>query len=63
MCGSHHESSAARRRWHRFGRFGDREQWLSRLEDYQRDLEEELADVADMVRRLKEDKPQQTATV
>jgi len=63
MCGSHHESSAGRRRLHRFGRFGNREQWLSRLEEYQRDLEEELADVADMIRRLKEDKPQQTASV
>ena len=59
MCGSHHEH----RRHHGFGRFGNREQWLSRLEDYQRDLEQELADVADMIRRLKEDAPQQTASV
>jgi hypothetical protein len=58
MCGSRHEHS----RRHGFGRFGNREQWLSRLEDYQRDLEQELADVADMVRRLKEDAPKQTAS-
>jgi hypothetical protein len=62
MCGSHREHSAGHR-WQRFGRFGNREQWLSRLEEYQRDLEEELADVADMIRRLKEDAPQQTASV
>jgi hypothetical protein len=59
MCGSHHEH----RRRHRFGRFGNREQWLSRLEEYQRDLEQEVADVADMIRRLKEDPPPQTASV
>jgi hypothetical protein len=63
MCGSHGEHSAGYRWRHRFGRFGNREQWLSRLEAYQRDLEEELADVADMVRRLKEDAPKQTASV
>jgi hypothetical protein len=54
-----------RGRWHR--RFGDRSAWLSRLEEYQRDLEQELADVADLVRRLKEEAPPegppQTASV
>jgi hypothetical protein len=63
MCGSHREHSAGHRWRHRFGGFGNREQWLSRLEEYQRDLEQELADVADMIRRLKEDAPQQTASV
>ncbi|HKH13732.1 MAG TPA: hypothetical protein VKA47_03650 [Solirubrobacterales bacterium] len=63
MCGSHREHSAGHRWRHRSGRFGNREQWLSRLEEYQRDLEEELADVADMIRRLKEDAPQQPASV
>ncbi|MGD9694329.1 MAG: hypothetical protein AB7V42_01555 [Thermoleophilia bacterium] len=38
-------------------RFGDREQWLERLEQYQRDLEQETADVADLIRRLKQDPP------
>ncbi len=40
-----------------------REQWLVRLEEYQRDLEQEIADVADLIRRLKEDKPPGTADV
>jgi uncharacterized membrane-anchored protein YhcB (DUF1043 family) len=29
---------------------------LERLEEYQRDLEQELADVADLIGRLKQDK-------
>ena len=33
------------------GRF-NREAWLERLEQYQRDLEQETADVADLIRRL-----------
>jgi archaellum component FlaC len=40
-----------------------REEWLRRLEEYQKDLEEEVADVADVIRRLKEEQPQETATV
>jgi hypothetical protein len=36
-----------------FGRF-NREQMLARLEEYQRDLEQETADVADLIRRLKD---------
>jgi hypothetical protein len=43
-----------------FRRFGDRETWLRRLEEYQRDLEQELADVSDLIRRLKQPE-QQTA--
>jgi hypothetical protein len=35
---------------------------LRRLEEYQRDLEQETADVADLIRRLKEEKTE-TATV
>ena len=35
-------------------RFYERENVLDRLEEYQRDLEQELADVADLVRRLRE---------
>ena len=50
------------RRWY------DRENVLERLENYQRDLEQELADVADLIRRLRErgaesGAPEQTATV
>jgi hypothetical protein len=43
----------------RFGRRGVGRRWyepervLERLEEYQRDLEQELADVADLIRRLK----------
>ena len=50
MCQGH--SGYGRRR----RRFGNREEWLRRLEDYQRDLEQELADVADVLRRLREEK-------
>jgi hypothetical protein len=38
------------------GRF-NREAWLERLEQYQRDLEQETADVADLIRRLKDAPP------
>lgn len=41
----------------RGGRRFDREQWLERLERYQRDLEQETADVADLIRRLKDAPP------
>jgi hypothetical protein len=61
MCGTH-EHFAGRRRRH-FRRFGNRDEWLARLEEYQRDLEQELADVADIIRRLKEQAPPETASV
>jgi hypothetical protein len=58
------------RRHHRHGgcrrgrRFPDAETLLRRLEEYQRDLEQETADVADLIRRLKEGKTEtETATV
>ena len=53
----HHRS----RRFHRRGvghRFYEPERVLERLEEYQRDLEQELADVADLIKRLKESQPQ-----
>jgi hypothetical protein len=37
-------------------RFYEPERVLERLEDYQRDLEQELADVADLISRLKQGK-------
>jgi hypothetical protein len=41
-----------------------REDWLRSLEEYQKDLEQEVADIADIIRRLKEeDKQGETATV
>ena len=39
-------------------RFYERERVLERLETYQRDLEQELADVSDLLRRLKETQPE-----
>ncbi|MEP6910568.1 MAG: hypothetical protein ABI896_09090 [Actinomycetota bacterium] len=33
---------------------------LERLEEYQRDLEQELADVADLIGKLKKDQPEAT---
>jgi hypothetical protein len=46
MCQSH---------THRYGRrFGNREDWIRRLESHQRDLEQRLADVADLLKRLKD---------
>lgn len=33
----------------------DREQWLERLEEHQRDLEQRTADVADLIRRLRDE--------
>ncbi len=43
--------------------FGNREDWLRRLEEYQRDLEQEIADIADVIRHLKGDQPAETGTV
>jgi hypothetical protein len=59
-----------RRRGYRHGcgpgfgrrRIPDHEEWLRHLEEYQRDLEQEVADVADLIRRLKEEK-KETAEV
>jgi hypothetical protein len=44
-------------------RIPDRETWLRRLEEYQKDLEQEVADVADLIRRLKDEKAAETTTV
>jgi hypothetical protein len=62
MC---HEGRHRRHRGHRGFRRGryDREQMLERLENYQRDLEQELADVSDLLKRLKDEQPRETTTV
>jgi hypothetical protein len=39
-------------------RWYEPERVLERLEEYQRDLEQELADVADLIKRLQESQPQ-----
>ena len=59
-----HHRRGARRYGHRSHgrRFPNREEWLRALEEHQRDLEQETADVADLIRRLK-DEPAETATV
>jgi hypothetical protein len=41
----------------RRGRFPNSEEWLKALEQHQRDLEQETADVADLIRRLREEQP------
>jgi hypothetical protein len=49
------------RRFHRGGvgrRWYEPERVLERLEEYQRDLEQELADVADLIKRLKAATPE-----
>lgn len=48
MCHGHRRHGR-----HGFRRFGNREEWLERLEQYQRDLEQELADVSDLITRLR----------
>ena len=39
----------------------NREEWLAKLEEYQRDLEQEVADVADLIRRLREEQAETTS--
>lgn len=40
-----------------------REEWLRRLQEYQRDLEQETADVASLISRLKEERSDQADKV
>ena len=42
-------------------RVPDRETWLRRLEEHQRDLEQELADVSDLIRHLKDERAAEPA--
>ncbi len=47
-------------------RYPNREEWLRALEEYQKDLEQEVADIADLIRRLREERKEgqgETATV
>jgi hypothetical protein len=48
MCGSHH-----RRKWAR--RAPSREELLKALEERQKDLEQEIADIHDVLRRLRDE--------
>ena len=62
-----HHHGPGRGRIHFRGPFPNRLDLLERLENYRRDLEQELADVSDLIKRLQADDapsaPQQTATV
>jgi len=40
--------------------YPNREEWLRSLEEHQKDLEQEVADVADLIRRLKEERAETT---
>ena len=40
--------------------YPNREEWLRALEEHQKDLEQEVADIADLIRRLK-DEPESEA--
>jgi hypothetical protein len=63
MC-HEHEHGHGRRRGFSRGRYPvNAEELLRGLEEYQKDLEQETADVADLIRRLKEGRPAETATV
>ena len=61
MHGHRHFRGRPSFRGHRH--FPSREEWLRRLEEYQRDLEQEIADVADVIRHLQGEQPADTATV
>jgi hypothetical protein len=47
--------------WRRHRRFPNAETLLQWLEEYQRDLEQETADVADLIRRLREGNTETTS--
>ena len=53
MCGGRHRHRGF---GHRRFRYPNRDELLNALEEHQRDLEQEVADVADLIRRLREEK-------
>ena len=55
MYGHHRHGRGRCRR-----RFPSSEQLLQTLEEHQRDLEQEAADVAELIRRLREAEPKET---
>ena len=64
MTHRHHHRGSGRGCGSARGPFGmrsfNREEWLARLEEYQRDLEQRTADVADLIRRLRQDPAPET---
>ncbi len=61
MCGHHHGRHGAYRAFLR-QRFPASDDLLQMLEEHQRDLEQEVADVADLIRRLREGNRPEPAT-
>jgi hypothetical protein len=60
----HHQHRGRRLGHRRLGqRWYSRDNVLPRLEEYRKDLEQELADVSDLIRRLKESQPAETSEV
>jgi hypothetical protein len=65
MCGGRHRRHRGGFGYQRF-RYPNSDQLLSALEEHQRDLEQEVADVADLIRRLREEQApseEQPATI
>ena len=58
-----HRHSRGRHGFRGHKRFPSREEWLRKLEEHQRDLEQEIADVADVIRHLRGNEPAETGTV
>jgi hypothetical protein len=54
----HKDKHRCHRHGFRHGRVPSAEELLAKLEEHQRDLEQEVADVADLIRRLREQKPE-----
>ena len=54
MTVHHHHHRHGRGRIHFRGPFPNRQELLARLESYQRDLEQELADIADVITHLRD---------
>ena len=50
----------SRRHRHRSSRFPNRDELLQTLEERQKDLEQEVADIADLIRRLRDEKREPT---
>jgi len=58
----HRHHGHGRGRIHFRGPFPNRQELLARLESYQRDLEQELADVADLIEHLRDEAPEAAPT-
>ena len=63
MCGSKHGHRRRGRGWARY-RYPSSDELLQQLEEHQRDLEQEVADIADLIRRLREgEQAEEPATI